>query len=181
MLVVEFLFFVRRDEKFRDIIFSEQGTTKYSHDLHDGTPKFEVMLNDSDKTVCDDGNVNLNAHSIVALSPKELDSEMLLNPFEEQLHLPSISIKESDVLGCKIKVVRVVSERSVQFWGIIGDTPNFAPMNVYKNGYASFDTRVLSPPHESTLIAHREYSRKLLRVLTLSIAYTEKVDRYLSS
>ena len=108
LLVVEFLFFVRRDEKFRDIIFSEQETTKYSHDLHDGTPKFEVMLNDSDKTVCDDGNVNLNAHSIVALSPKELDSEMLLNPFEEQLHLLSISIKESDVLGCKIKVVRVV-------------------------------------------------------------------------
>jgi len=78
LLVVEFLFFVRRDEKFRDIIFSEQETTKYSHDLHDGTPKFEVMLNDSDKTVCDDGNVNLNAHSIVALSPKELDSECCL-------------------------------------------------------------------------------------------------------
>lgn len=125
LLVVAFLFFVRRDEKFRDIIFSEQGTTKDSHDLHDGSPNFEVMLKDSDKTVCDDGNVNLNAYSIVALSPKKLDSEMLINPFEEQLHLPSISIKESDVLGCKIKVVRVVSERSVQFWGIIDDTPNF--------------------------------------------------------
>ena len=78
LLVVEFLFFVRRDEKFRDIIFSEQGTTKDSHDLHDGSPNFEVMLKDSDKTVCDDGNVNLNAHSIVALSPKELDSECCL-------------------------------------------------------------------------------------------------------
>ena len=70
LLVVEFLFFVRRDEKFRDIIFSEQGTTKYSHDLHDGTPKFEVMLNDSDKTVCDDGNVNLNAPAL-SLSPQK--------------------------------------------------------------------------------------------------------------
>ena len=126
LLIIEFFLFVRRDEKFRDVILSEQGTTKDSHDLHDGAPKFEVMLNDSDKTVCDDGNVNLNTHRIVALSPKELDSEMLLNPFEKQLHLPPISIKESDVLGCKVKVVRVISERSVQFWGIIDDTPDFA-------------------------------------------------------
>lgn len=126
LLAIEFLFFVRRDEKFRDVIFSEQSTTKDSHDLHDGSPKFEVMLNDSDKTVCDDGNVNLNTHCIVALSPKELDSEMLLDPFEEHLHLPSISIKERDVLGCKVKVIRIVSERPMQFWSIIDDTPNFA-------------------------------------------------------
>ena len=51
---------------------------------------------------------------------------MLLDPFEKQLHLPSIFIKESNVLGCKVEVVRIVSKRSVQVRGIVDNTPDFA-------------------------------------------------------
>ena len=45
---------------------------------------------------------------------------------KEQLNLPSVFIKEGDVLGCKIEVVRVVSERALQVWGIVDNAPDVA-------------------------------------------------------
>ena len=126
LLVIEFLFFVRRDEKFHDVIFSEQGAPKDSHNLHDWASKLEIVLNDSDETVCDDGNMNLNTHSIVTLSPKRLDSEVLFDPFEKQLDLPPIFIKEGNFLSRKVEVICVVSERAMQFWSIVDDASDFA-------------------------------------------------------
>lgn len=124
--IIGFAPILRRGEKFHDVILCEQGTAQDSHDLHDGTSKLEVVLDNSDETVCDNGDMDLNTYSIVALSPERLDSEVLLDPFEEQFDLPPVFIKEGDVLGCKIEVVRVVSERTMQVWGIIDDTPDLA-------------------------------------------------------
>ena len=112
-------------EEVHNVVFGKQGAAQNSHDLNDWATKLEVVFNDTDETVCDDGNVNLNAHCIVALTPERLDLEVLLDPFEEQLDLPSVFIKESDVLGSKIEVVRVVSERAVQVRSIVDDTPDF--------------------------------------------------------
>ena len=120
------LFIFRRSEKFHDVILGEQGAAQDSHDLHDGTSKLEVVLNDSNETVCDDGNMNLNAHRIVTLSPERFDLEVLFDPFEEQLDLPPVFVKEGDVLGCKIEVVRVVSERTMQVRSIVDDASDFA-------------------------------------------------------
>ena len=124
--VIGFILVLSRGEKLHDVILGKQGTAQDAHDLHDGTSKFKVVLNDSDETVCDDGDMNLNAHRIVALSPERLDLEVLLDPFKEQFDLPPVFIKEGDVPGCKIEVVRVVSERSVQVGSIVDDTPNLA-------------------------------------------------------
>lgn len=124
--IIGFFLIFRQGEKFHDVILGEQGAAQDSHDLHDGTSKLEVVLNDSDETVCDDGNMNLNTHRIIALSPERFDPEVLLDPFEEQLDLPPILVKESNVLGSKIEVVRIVSERAVQVRGIVDDTPNLA-------------------------------------------------------
>lgn len=112
----------RRVKQFTDIILREQGTAQYPHDLYDWTSKFEIVFDNSDKAVCDDGNVNLNAYRVGTFSPKRLDSEMLLNPFKEKLDLPSVFIKESNVFGCKVEIVRIISERTVQFWGIVHNT-----------------------------------------------------------
>jgi len=124
--IIGVLLILRRDEEFQNVILGEQGAAQNSHDLNDWTTKLEVVLNDTDETVCDDGNMNLNAHCIVALTPERLDLEVLLNPFEEELDLPPVFIKESDVLGSKTEVVRVVSERAVKVWSIVDDTPNFS-------------------------------------------------------
>ena len=126
LTIIGILLILRRGEEVHDVVFGKQGTAQNSHNLHDWTSKLEVVLNDSDETVCDDGNMNLDTHGIVALSPKRLNPEVLLDPFEKQLDLPPVFIKESDVLGSKIEVVRVVSERAVQVRSIVDDTPDLA-------------------------------------------------------
>ena len=45
----------RRVKQFTDIILREQGTAQYPHDLYDWTSKFEIVFDNSDKAVCDDG------------------------------------------------------------------------------------------------------------------------------
>ena len=109
-------------EELHDVIFGKQTAPKDSHDLHDRSSKFEVVLDDSDETVCDDGNMYLNAHRIIAFSPERLDPEMLLNPFKKQFDLPSVSIKKSDVFSCKFEVVCVVCKRAIQVRSIVNNT-----------------------------------------------------------
>ena len=122
--IIRVFLILRWGEKLHDVILGEQRTAQDSHDLHDWTSKLEVMLNDSDETVGDNDDVDLNTHRIVTLSPERLNLEVLFDPFEEQLDLPPVFVKESNVLGSKIEVVRVVSERTVQVRGIIDDTPD---------------------------------------------------------
>ena len=90
LTIIGILLILRRGEEVHDVVFGKQGTAQNSHDLHDWTSKLEVVLNDSDETVCDDGNMNLDTHGIVALSPKRLNPEVLLDPFEKQLDLPPV-------------------------------------------------------------------------------------------
>lgn len=70
--------------------------------------------------------MNLYSNGIITLSPKGLDSEMLLNPLKEQLDLPPVFIKEGNVFGWKVEIVRVISERTVQVWRIIYNSPDMA-------------------------------------------------------
>ena len=55
--IIGFVLVLRRGEKLHDVILGEQGTAQDSHDLHDWTSKLDVVLNDSDETVCDDGSL----------------------------------------------------------------------------------------------------------------------------
>ena len=126
LLIIVFFILLRWNEKFRNIIFCEERTAENSHDLYDRSSQLEVMLNDTNEAICDDGNMNMNTYSIVALSPERLDLEMLLNPFEEQFNLPSVFINECNVLGGKIEVVCVVSERALQIWRIVDNASDFS-------------------------------------------------------
>ena len=126
LTIIGFLLILRRGEEFHNVVFGKQGTAQNTHDLYNWTSKLKIVLNNSNETVCDDGNMNLNTYGIVALSPKRFDPEVLLDPFEKHFDLPPVFIKEGDVLGSKIEVVRVVSERAVKVWSIVDDTPDFA-------------------------------------------------------
>ena len=112
-----------RLEQVLDAVRGERRLTKDTHDLKDGPDNLEVVLDDGNEAVCDDGNVNLYADCILGLSPESFDLEMLFDPFEEQLHLPSIFIEKSDVLGCKIEIIRVVNKAPLEFSGIV-DNPS---------------------------------------------------------
>ena len=83
LLTIWFFLVLRRGEKLHNVILGEKGAAQDSHDLHDGTSKLEVVLNDSDETVCDDGRVYLYVDSVLAGFVEFLDMQMLLQPFEK--------------------------------------------------------------------------------------------------
>ena len=70
-------------EKFAHVVFDQKGTSKDAHDLEDGSVQLEVVLDDGNETVRDDGDVDLYAHSILGLAPEPFDAEMLFDPFED--------------------------------------------------------------------------------------------------
>ena len=74
------------------------------------TGQMEIMSNNCDETVGDDSDVYLNSNRILRFSPKGLDPEVLLNPFEKQFNLPSVAVEKCDVFCLEIEVVGVVSE-----------------------------------------------------------------------
>lgn len=115
------LFVLKRGEGLDNVVFCKQGTARNSHDLHGWASKFEVVINDSYETVFDDGNINMNKYGIVTHSTEKFNSEVLLDPFEKQIDLPPVFIKQSDVLGGKAEIVRVISYRSMQVWNIVDD------------------------------------------------------------
>lgn len=111
-------------EQVSDTVRGECRLAKDAHDLKHWSADFEVMFDDGNEAVRNDGNMNLNTHGILGLSPEPLDLEMLLDPFEEKLHLPSVLIKEGDFFRLEVEVVRVVNKAAVQFGSIVDDTPN---------------------------------------------------------
>ena len=115
-----------RLEQVLDAVRGECRLAKDTHDLKHGTANLEVMLDDGNEAICDDGNVYLNTNCIFGLTPESFDLEMLLDPFEKELHLPPIFIKKGDLLSLEVEVVRVIYKAAVQFSGIIDDSPNNA-------------------------------------------------------
>lgn len=110
-------------EEFFDSVFGEQRAAEDAHDFHDRAIEFKVVFNDSDEAIGDDGHMNLYADGILRFTPECLDSEVLFDPFEEEFHLPSVSIQKCDVFGRKVEVVGVVGKCPLQF-GRIVDNPS---------------------------------------------------------
>ena len=113
---------LERLEQVQDAVCGERRLAKDTHDLEDGPANLEVVLDDGNEAVSDDGHMYLYAYCILGFSPETLDLEVLLNPFEKQLHLPSVFIEQGDVLRTEVEVVRIVDETSMKFWRIIDNS-----------------------------------------------------------
>ena len=113
----------KRLEQVLDAVHCECRLAKDTHDFKDWSANIEVMLDDGNETIGDDGNVNLYADCILGFSPESFDLEVLFDPFEKQLHLPSVFIEQGDVLRTEKEVVRVVYEAATQLRSII-DNPS---------------------------------------------------------
>ena len=110
-------------EKVADVVRGECRLSQDTHDFEDGPANFEVVLDDGNETICDDGNVYLYPNGIFGFSPETFDLKMLLNPLEEQFHLPAIFVKQGNVLCTEEEVVRIVRKGTMQVRCVV-DNPS---------------------------------------------------------
>ena len=94
--------FTNSFEEFQQVIFDQHGASEDAHNLKNRPSDFEVVLDDSHKTVSDDGHMNLYSDCVFRLTPELLDLQMLLNPLEEEFHLPAVALKQGDAFGRKL-------------------------------------------------------------------------------
>ena len=65
----------------------------------------QSFLRNSDQHVSAHRNPNLGLHRVLAGAVEDLDSQVLLDPLEEQLHLPALGVQRCDQLRFENKVV----------------------------------------------------------------------------
>jgi hypothetical protein len=112
-----------RSQEFLKGILDQQGIAKDTHELKNRSVQFEVVFNNSDETVRDDGDMYLYPDCIFRFSPKGFDTEMLLDPFEKQFDLPSVAVKKGNFFCFEVEVVGVVGEVPSKVRGIEYDAP----------------------------------------------------------
>ena len=117
---------LERLEQVFDAVHGERRLAKDTHNFEDGSANLEVVLDNGNEAVGDDGRMYLYTDSILGFSPETLDLEVLLDPFEKQLHLPPVFIEQGDVLGTEVEVVRIVDEASMKLWRIIDNSSDNA-------------------------------------------------------
>lgn len=105
-----------------DVVHRERRLAQDTHDFKHRPANLEVMLNNGNEAVGDDGHMYLNADRIIGFSPETLDLEMLLNPLEEQLNLPPVFVEQGDVFCAEEEIVRIVDEASMKFWRIVDNS-----------------------------------------------------------
>ena len=72
-----------RLEQVLDAVRCERRLTKDTHDFKDGSANLEVVLDNGNEAVGNDGDMYLYAHCILRFTPESFDLEMLLDPLEK--------------------------------------------------------------------------------------------------
>ena len=85
----------QRSQEFVNGILDQKGISKVKHNFTNRSVQFEVVFNNGDETVRDDGDMYLYPDCILRFSSKRFDTRMLLDPFEKQFDLPSVAVKKS--------------------------------------------------------------------------------------
>ena len=123
VIVIFTVLICHRSQEFLNGIFDQKGIAKDTHDLNNRSVQFEVVFNNGDETVRDDGDMYLYADCILRFSPKGFDTKMLFDPFEKQFNLPSVSVKKGNFNCFEVEVIGVVGEGPSKVRGIEYDTP----------------------------------------------------------
>ena len=77
------LLLLERLKQVSDIVRGKCRLAKDTHNLKHWPVNLEVVFDDGNETICDDGDVYLYSYRIFRLTPESFDLEMLFDPFEE--------------------------------------------------------------------------------------------------
>ena len=69
-----------------------QRNSKYLKDFIDAALQLHIVLHYRHKAISNYGTIDLDADCIFGRTPELLDSQMLLDPFEEQFYAPSVAV-----------------------------------------------------------------------------------------
>ena len=72
-------------------LVSQRDSKNLKHFI-DTPLQLHIVMYDCNKAISNYGTVYLDAYCILRCSPEFLDAQMLLDPFEEQLHAPSVAV-----------------------------------------------------------------------------------------
>lgn len=122
-LIIRILDSFRAFKKVSDGGLVGQDSAQNSEDIERCSSKLTVVLDDGHEAVCDDCNIYLYSHSVLAGSPKGEHAKMLFYPPEEQFHLPSLLVEHCNILSLDRKVIRKECERPLQFRSIVNYPP----------------------------------------------------------
>ena len=122
-LIIRILDSFRTFEKVSDSGLVGQYSAQHSEGIECRSSKLTVVFDDGHEAVCDDCNIYLYSHSVLAGSPKGEHTKMLFYPPEEQFHLPSLFVEHCNVLSLDCKVIRKECERPIQFRSIVNYPP----------------------------------------------------------
>jgi len=85
-----------------------------------------VMFGDSNKAVSGYGTINLYPDCVFRVAPKGFDVQMLLDPFEKQLHLPTLFVKHCNIFCSDIERIGNVYKRAFEFLVVVHDSAKSA-------------------------------------------------------
>src|SRR5207244_6032593 len=81
------------------------------------------LLDDGHQDVDRDGDPDLSLDRLLGRAEERLDSQMLLDPLEEEFHLPAAFVERADRCRWKLKMVRQKHQRLARFRIFEEDTP----------------------------------------------------------
>ena len=76
----------------------------------------QLLFDNRDEHVGGYGTLDLRRHGVLAVAQKSLDAQMLLDPFEEQFHLPTILVKLGNDRRWQRRVVGQKDQRLSRRW-----------------------------------------------------------------
>ena len=129
-------------EQFSDRRSIDKRTTQDAEYIEHAPVETVVMFGDSNKTVSGYGTINLYSDSVFRVAPKGFDVQMLLDPFEKQLHLPTLFVKHCNVFCADIKRIGNINKRAVEFLGVVHDSAKSARIFLFGLISSKFDTLI---------------------------------------
>ena len=101
-----------------------------------------VMFGDCNKAVSGYGTINLYPDSVFRVAPKGFDVQVLLDPFEKQLHLPTLFVEHCNIFCADIKRIGNICKRAFEFIGVVHDSTQSARIFLFGLISGKFDSLI---------------------------------------